>query len=74
MLVLFTVFEVYSYLLRRLFLNRELLAKPCLFTYNEYNYYYCGARQRKAEIGRVLLSLDVGSFSTFFWATYDTSK
>ena len=39
-LVSFTVFEVYSYLLRRLMVNRELLANfVYLYIYNEYNYY-----------------------------------
>ena len=34
-----SLFEVYSYLLMRLFVNRELLANlACLFIYNKYNY------------------------------------
>ena len=40
LLVLFTVFELYSYLLKHLFETKPwFTSQPCLFMYNEYIYY-----------------------------------
>ena len=49
LLVLFTVFEVYLYLLKRLFVDRELLTNLVYLHIMNIIYYHCGARQLKKK-------------------------
>ena len=64
LLVLFTVFELYSYLLKRLRLFETkpwFTRQPCLFMYNEYIFIILWREISKVKMGRVIAQRSAAS-------------